>query len=399
MIVVPRRLTCVFSAITDVTLWAVIRRTMVLSVGLIALLAPATLVASTAVATPTTPNSPSATSSATPTTPSDIRFGGGPHARTAEDEDLCADEYVDRFNSCDTGIATVDWGSGPVVPTEWTIAYSVELRSQYNSGNVSLKLEAKNGEYSGVDAPENGWVKFEFFLKDAGSPAYLPMKTVQPIEIKFQEAANDTALPVTKTVSPDIVVAPDDKYRLAIKISAKPDVPGGNYGTAAVQGDMASYIRCDGDANNLFGMAPGTRGCINPDSIPVAYHSAATYPWVAMPKIAENIRTAQAAGSPGGSEDTDLPLHRVIDPQRRANYDASCGNESRRYAAIGERPLPAAEWECDEYPFASSREGGIPAQMMWVPKSENDAQGNLLANFYRSNRILIDDEFRAFGPA
>ena len=38
---------------------------------------------------------------------------------------------------------------------------------------------------------------------------------------------------------------------------------------------------------------------------------------------------------------------------------------------------------CDEYPFASTAEGGGNTVIAEVPKTENDKQGTMLAAFYR----------------
>ncbi|CAB4000889.1 Hypothetical predicted protein [Paramuricea clavata] len=48
-------------------------------------------------------------------------------------------------------------------------------------------------------------------------------------------------------------------------------------------------------------------------------------------------------------------------------------------------------YNCDEYPFASSKEGGKGAEIMLVPAVENSQQGGLLGGFYRSQGIKDGD--------
>ena len=44
-------------------------------------------------------------------------------------------------------------------------------------------------------------------------------------------------------------------------------------------------------------------------------------------------------------------------------------------------------WSCDEYPFASSNQGGLGSVIRRVPLVENNRQGGALSAFYRRNRI------------
>jgi deoxyribonuclease NucA/NucB len=50
---------------------------------------------------------------------------------------------------------------------------------------------------------------------------------------------------------------------------------------------------------------------------------------------------------------------------------------------------------CDEYPFASTHQGGNLAKgwRTWRPRSENQAQSNLIKSFYYQNRLLDGDWF------
>jgi hypothetical protein len=89
-----------------------------------------------------------------------------------------------------------------------------------------------------------------------------------------------------------------------------------------------------------------------------------------MPTIATHIRQAQAAGYPS------ILTRTTIKSQIESNRDAACGSFTR----------PPGK-ECDEYPFASTYEGGMGsgkrASVMAVPPHEQRVQGGTLSAFYR----------------
>ena len=72
----------------------------------------------------------------------------------------------------------------------------------------------------------------------------------------------------------------------------------------------------------------------------------------------------------------------------RKNRVASCQKD--REKKLGEKP---DGWSCDEYPFATTEEGGKDARVQWVPASENNRQGGKMMNFYRSQQIIDRDKF------
>lgn len=97
-----------------------------------------------------------------------------------------------------------------------------------------------------------------------------------------------------------------------------------------------------------------------------------------FPNIAPNIREAQRNGAPS-------VLTRDSDPRRVAQ------RRGRACRNIGERPEGQ---NCDEYPFATTEEGGEGARVVLVPKRENSSQGGRLGAFYKSNNIENGDRFR-----
>ena len=91
------------------------------------------------------------------------------------------------------------------------------------------------------------------------------------------------------------------------------------------------------------------------------------------PAIAAHIRAAQAAGKPA-------ILHRVL-PVPRDRRPGAC----RGWRGPG---------SCDEYPFASTLEGGPgKASIAGVPLREQRIQGGDLLAFYRRHRIGNGDPF------
>ena len=91
------------------------------------------------------------------------------------------------------------------------------------------------------------------------------------------------------------------------------------------------------------------------------------------PAIAAHVRAAQAAGKPA-------ILHRVV-PVPRNRRPGAC----RGWRGPG---------SCDEYPFASTIEGGPgKASIAGVPLKEQRRQGGHLLAFYRRHRIGNGDAF------
>ncbi len=95
-----------------------------------------------------------------------------------------------------------------------------------------------------------------------------------------------------------------------------------------------------------------------------------------MPYIAAHIRDAQAAGYPS-------VLRRLKNKtQSERNRDAACA----------ELPSPRPSgMQCDEYPFASTYEGGANSSARLVPEKEQEIQGGVMSGFYRRRANNIQD--------
>ncbi len=128
-------------------------------------------------------------------------------------------------------------------------------------------------------------------------------------------------------------------------------------------------------------------GCVFPGFAPFETQQAA------LREISQNISRIQKAGPHhyGAYGLHGSPLHRTADGKTIA--------DNRRIACGGRKP-PTSGVSCDEYPFASTREGaankkGKPGDWgwAWVPVSEQNRQRDILNAFYRNNRILDGDAF------
>lgn len=93
------------------------------------------------------------------------------------------------------------------------------------------------------------------------------------------------------------------------------------------------------------------------------------------PAITTHVRTALAAGHP-------RLLTRASGPRQRANRQAACGHWPR-----------GSTLSCDEYPFASTLQGGRGASIAGVPRIEQRRQGGALRAFYAKERIRVGDQF------
>jgi Deoxyribonuclease NucA/NucB len=169
------------------------------------------------------------------------------------------------------------------------------------------------------------------------------------------------ATPLTSTQKMKITLA-----------SPAPTVPGS--GTTPV----LSTVRCDNSAT----LGNIGKGCVFPAVTPVFLLSGVAPP--ASPVHAAFVSSAQAslAGNPGRPDGT--PLTRLADTAKRdANRAASCK---------GFVPTSSTD-SCDEYPFASTYQGGAGAATAHVPGTDNSAGGSKLSAFNQTNRVLDKDPF------
>ncbi|MCS4255979.1 hypothetical protein M2405_004282 [Rhodococcus erythropolis] len=165
-----------------------------------------------------------------------------------------------------------------------------------------------------------------------------------------------------------------------------------------------SLIRCD------QALTAGQIGCIFPAEIPLLPY----YDPYRLGQLAGHIAAAQASGIPGDYE-ADLPLHKGTREAETENRDNACKTNPRV-------PSVRSDRDCDEYPFASAREGaasggtertfqgcGLPLVAQNLPNgspitgprysiclinpSHNRSGGGDARWFYHHNRVLMDDPF------
>ena len=113
-----------------------------------------------------------------------------------------------------------------------------------------------------------------------------------------------------------------------------------------------------------------------PLALPAGTIPTVTFTTGSFPNIAPHIKNAQSTlGKP-------KQLSRLTDQQKiRANRRAACGSF----------PGPGS---CDEYPFASTHEGGTGAAVKGVPLREQNQQGGFLGGFYRRFKLGDKDKFK-----
>ena len=139
-------------------------------------------------------------------------------------------------------------------------------------------------------------------------------------------------------------------------------------------------IRCDNQLNQN-GYTAG--GCVDPYYTPTWSVSDNQYP--AMDLVAKHMAVA-SCNLPGyqglpGCPGTATPL--TYEPSlQSANNTAACGNAN-----------PPAGFNCDEYPFATTAQGGAGASTCIVPSAANSSQGGAYSAFLAQNRVLPGDNF------
>jgi hypothetical protein len=174
-------------------------------------------------------------------------------------------------------------------------------------------------------------------------------------------AATPGATPLTSTRKMKLTLA-----------SPAPTVPGSGTTPAL------STSRCDNSAT----IGNIGKGCVYPAATPVFLLSGSAAP--ASPVHAAFVASAQASlpGNPGSVSGT--PLTRLADTTKaNTNRAASC----RGFVSTG--PTDS----CDEYPFASTYQGGATAATAHVPGKDNSAGGSKLSSFNQANRVLDGDPF------
>lgn len=147
-----------------------------------------------------------------------------------------------------------------------------------------------------------------------------------------------------------------------------------NIGKPITRDEVITFARrsVDGNFGNCF--YPIRNDELNP--LPVCYYRRAV-----MKEISQHIADAQALrGKP-------KILHYL--------KDSEIANRNRTAALRSFRNKPIAQdrsW--DEYPFASTLEGGLNASVRAVPRSEQAEQAKVMRSFYAANKMTAGDPFK-----
>jgi hypothetical protein len=162
-------------------------------------------------------------------------------------------------------------------------------------------------------------------------------------------------------------------------------------------------FRCDS-----YAMKYADRGCININFTPTVDFDATKNPKVS--EVAQHIYDAQRYiwYSAWGIPHDAVPAERNSDPQvlpygGTLQYESNASRaNANRYAVCSQFQPTYPEETCDEFPFASSKQGGgnylYPGMNRWysirgVPSPANSSQGATLGHFYNANRLLDNDYF------
>jgi Deoxyribonuclease NucA/NucB len=139
--------------------------------------------------------------------------------------------------------------------------------------------------------------------------------------------------------------------------------------------------RCDAEA-------PGRQGCVW-----AGFNPTLTYSARRMPEITGHIQRSQAAGQPG-NRSSSRPLTKVSSAAQEMNRRRACPD-----ALVKRYRRERSGGSCDEYPFASTAQGGRGASTTNVPEREQRIQGGTNSGFYKRERVLTGDHFWvATGP-
>ncbi|MDQ3576805.1 MAG: NucA/NucB deoxyribonuclease domain-containing protein [Actinomycetota bacterium] len=98
---------------------------------------------------------------------------------------------------------------------------------------------------------------------------------------------------------------------------------------------------------------------------------------VRMPYISRHITMAWQAGHPA-------LLHRG---------EQGTGGTNRSLVCTAQRKVELKPASCDEYPFASTMEGGAGASTEGVPNREQQIQGGIVNGTYAKNNMQTGDQF------
>jgi len=280
--------------------------------------------------------------------------------------------YDDRFNSCDAFKASVVQEAkepgGPVVQFgRWDVYVTMMMRVQARERTGTIYVDAQVVKVLPESIPGTLVVNVSQ-IKPGIAPTTQVGSLHIPVTTGYQGAEDQIV------IDSPLATYFQEVSDFATDWTLDTPVPGMSQSYGTEMTDIS--VRCDNQV--------GTRaGCVNPDYTPTLKFSG-------IPNININIGNHQALNGVGAPDGT--PLHRGESPLTTvANRDAACRTD--RETSLGTKPTNMTNPSCDEYPFASSKEGGGNASVRWVPLAENNSQGGQTSTFYQNNRVMPGDAF------
>jgi hypothetical protein len=272
--------------------------------------------------------------------------------------------------------------------------------TQHRSAATSAGLAAQTARLNAASAADPA--THEGYQRTA-STAEQEQVTAQKAAATAQttaEAAQQRGQQALAAYEQDVKMLTTQLQTATARLKPAPALPGthaaapkGGGGFWSMVLPLAGMVVLDG-AEEFFSAGFATPAVVGEDGAIMGAEAAATdaadseVPTVVFsrakaPEIGKNFDEAVNDGHP-------TTLNRVTSKiARRAN---------RRDALAGHTPAPAGQ-SLDEYPFASSSQGGAGARVAPVPAAEQNYQGGVLGSFYQNNGILDGDPFNVrFDP-
>jgi RHS repeat-associated protein len=163
-----------------------------------------------------------------------------------------------------------------------------------------------------------------------------------------------------------------------------------NAGVYALEGDYANA------ALSLVASVPGIGDAAALGKVAMAV----AVPLAKVTKRADNLPTVvfSRARAPGIAGNFDEAVARGHPTTLTKVEGRSLHRQQRREALRGQSPAPAGH-SLDEYPFASTAEGGLGANVRAVPVGEQQYQSGVLGPFYKQHGLGHGDRFHVrFDP-
>lgn len=279
---------------------------------------------------------------------------------------------VNRYSSCEWVTVHVDVirvvNGRPVIEGTADFNAKHQMTLKANSANWSEKFTVSKAKTTG----KGKGVRVNIGATSGGGTK----ATVKfPQGRTLDSAGNGTVSYKSAAIAPK-------KIKPKAKTTYKYTFTKAGYSPGGVSYASATY-RCD----NYYGSTRTNRsGCAFPEA-PTAVSM------VGLARIDEGIRKLRARGGHYGDPNGGKPLHWMTDKTQ----------EGKNRAAVCPRSAPAdmkrvGRTSCDEYPFASTREGGthLPAnqrEITWVKVQENKSQGGRITAWRGKMHVMHGDPF------